>query len=197
MKVSVIFSMYNFLVIWLWFKVENICDMSILMYNLPHCLLERLYSLASGIFFSFWKIHSVSFIEISALWVEDVFSRSFARPSFKWGVVWLALFLFVHATAKFYPKTCESLRSQDPKPNKRLPELALNTHGFIILHVNKQNCIKWWLSRLRLVDFWAPIAGYFCLSYCSWVNFRTQSKKDLLHHMRNGLISFTFQRHHL
>ena len=107
MKVSVIFSMFNVLVIWLWFKVENICDMSILMYNLPHCLLERLYSLASGIFFSSGKIHSVSFIEISILWVEDVFSRSFARPSFKWGVAWLALFLFVRATAKFYLKTCE------------------------------------------------------------------------------------------
>ena len=34
------------------------------------------------------------------------------------------------------------------------------------------------MSRLRLVDFWGPIAGYFCLSYCNWVNFRTQSKKE-------------------
>ena len=104
MKMSVIFSMYNFLVIWLWFKVENICDMSILMYNLPRCLLERLYSLDTGIFFSSGKIYSVSFIEISVLWVEDVFSRSFARPSFKWGVAWLALFLFVCATAKILSK---------------------------------------------------------------------------------------------
>ena len=36
---SVIFSMYNFFVIWLWFIVENICDISILMHNLPDCSL--------------------------------------------------------------------------------------------------------------------------------------------------------------
>ena len=45
MKMSVIFSMDNFFVIWLWFKVENICDISILMYNLPQCSLKRFYSL--------------------------------------------------------------------------------------------------------------------------------------------------------
>ena len=32
------------MVIWLWFKVENICDISILMYNLLHCWLEWFYS---------------------------------------------------------------------------------------------------------------------------------------------------------
>ena len=44
-KMSVIFSMYNFFVIWLWFIVENICDISILMHNLPDCSLKRFYSL--------------------------------------------------------------------------------------------------------------------------------------------------------
>ena len=39
------YQVCNFLLIWLWFKVENICDISILMYNLPHCLLERFHSL--------------------------------------------------------------------------------------------------------------------------------------------------------
>ena len=40
------YQVCNFLLIWLWFKVENICDISILVYNLPHCLLERSHSLA-------------------------------------------------------------------------------------------------------------------------------------------------------
>ena len=35
----------NFLVVWLWFKVENICDISIIMYNLHHCFLERFHLL--------------------------------------------------------------------------------------------------------------------------------------------------------
>ena len=39
------YQVCNFLLIWLWFKVENICDISILMYQLPHCLLERFHSL--------------------------------------------------------------------------------------------------------------------------------------------------------
>ena len=33
------------MVIWLWFKVENVCDISVLMYNLLHCSLEQFYSL--------------------------------------------------------------------------------------------------------------------------------------------------------
>ena len=33
------------MVIWLWFKSKTLCDISILMYNLPHCLLEWFFSL--------------------------------------------------------------------------------------------------------------------------------------------------------
>ena len=56
------YQVCNFLLIWLWFKVENICNISILMYNLPmndlihllwriqtHCLL-RLQSESSFAF---------------------------------------------------------------------------------------------------------------------------------------------------
>ena len=52
----------NFLVVWLWFKVENICDISIIMYNLHHCFLERFHLLVE-------KNSNSLFTDFDRLWL--------------------------------------------------------------------------------------------------------------------------------
>ena len=52
------------MVIWLWFKVENICDISIIMYNLIHCLLERYHLLVE-------KNSNSLFTGFDRLWLKN------------------------------------------------------------------------------------------------------------------------------
>ena len=59
------------LVIWQWFKVENVCDISILMYNLPHCLLERFYSLVKISPNSLFTVFTCLFLIFYDSWIEN------------------------------------------------------------------------------------------------------------------------------
>ena len=62
------------LVIWLWFKVENVCEISILMYNLPHCLLERFCSLVKNPN-SLFTMFTCLFLILYDSWIKIVWAH--------------------------------------------------------------------------------------------------------------------------
>ena len=62
------------LVIWLWFKVENVCGISILVYNLPHCLLERFSSLVKNPN-SLFTMFTYLFLILYDSWIKIVWAH--------------------------------------------------------------------------------------------------------------------------